>query len=68
MNATQLLEELKDTISIPELLIIQGNQLLLLSPHSKEYIETQRQLTLKLNIRDVVKAVCMQILDEVEVK
>lgn len=61
------LEKIIDTISIPELLIIQGTQLLLLSPHSKDFIETQKIVINKTNIRDVVKAICLQILNEVEV-
>ena len=61
------LEKIIDTISIPELLIIQGTQLLLLSPHSKDFIETQKIVINKTNIRDAVKAICLQILNEVEV-
>lgn len=67
-ESVKLLEQIKDTISIPELLLIQATQLLTMTPHTKEYIETQKTLTKKLDVREAVKAICLQVLDEVKIK
>ena len=67
-ESIKLLEQIKDTISIPELLLIQSTQLLTMTQHTKEYIETQKTLTTKLDVRDDVKTICLQVLNEVEVK
>lgn len=67
-ESIKLLDEMKDTISLPELLMIESTQLLTWYPHTKEYIEMQKAMIKKLDIRQVTKAICLQILDEVSIK
>lgn len=67
-NIEHILSTLADTASVTEIQIILAMYILLLTPHSKEFIDEQRVLLTKLPIRKQIQDYCNKVLDEVEVK
>lgn len=67
-NTEHILSTLADTASVPELQIILAMNLMLLRPHSKEFIDEQRVLLTKLPIRKQILEYCNKVLDEVKIK
>lgn len=67
-NTEHILSTLVDTASIPELQIILAMHIMLLCPHTKEFIDEQRVLLTKLPIRKQIQKYCNKVLDEVKIK
>ena len=64
----QLIEEVYDTITLPESLTIFGYKVLQLAPHSKEFVDEQKKLLKQMNFRKVVMNICQTILDEIQIE
>lgn len=67
-NTEHILSTLADSASIPELQIILAMHILLLCPHTKEFIDEQRRLLTMLPIRKQIQEYCNKVLNEVKIK
>lgn len=67
MNKIEKLEQIYDTLSSTEVMLIMSTNCLLFTPHSKSFVASQREMLKKLDVRQAVKDICYEILDEIKI-
>lgn len=67
MNRKQKLEQIYDTLSSTEIMLIMSTSCLLLTSHSKSFVEAQKELLKKMEVRQEVKDICNDIFDEIKI-
>lgn len=66
MDRTEKIEKIYDTLSSTETMLIMGASCLLLTPHSRSFVDGQREMLKKLEVRQAVKDICNEIFDEIK--